>query len=338
MKKVNFCANRFRDLSGNWKLMYLNVINAFHELGYDINKSKFLTCADLPPFVNSTIKEDSEEDVYVYNHVPKSNLIEKDFYLGRKTLILKPTGPTPEYFTIDTEGYAASSSITYTKPCFEGYDSTTFFEDKVPFIKESREHKWSDRPELQFLDSEVPVPDNHILIMGQMPGDETVTKMSFGDHWRKLEAIVDFLSKRDYPLVVKVHPTLKRESNKPNDEGITGWSYYYARIKEWKAKGVTVLYGFESLHDILPKTKIAILENSTSGIDCLLYDVPIISYGYPEYHWVTFDLRHLQQLPQALGNLDWYSKELSRSWLSWYCVEYQCYNYSSTLKRLKEIL
>lgn len=338
MKTVNFCGNRYRTLSGNWKTMYLNVINAFNELGYDINLSKYLKLEDAPPFINHDIGKDDTNAVYVYNHTPKSKLIEENFTLGRKTFILKPTGPTPNYFTLDEEGYAASSSITYTKPDFESTMSDNFFYNEVLTFKNAKEHKWSDRDDLQFLNDCPKVPKDHILVIGQMPADETVTGISFGDHWRKLEAIVQVLMHQKRPVVVKVHPTLKRESNIPNDAGITGWSYYYETIEYWKSNNITVLFDFESLHDILPSTRVAILENSTSGIDCALYDVPMITYGFPEYHWITFDLRHLQQLPKAVEDLSWFDVKLSRAWITWFCTEYQCYNYTSTLNRLKKLL
>jgi len=169
--------------------------------------------------------------------------------------------------------------------------------------------------------------------MGQMPGDETVTKMSFGNHWAKLCDLVNYLKKEDHPLVVKLHPTLQRESEKDG-----GWNYYKNQITQWYSEGIQVLHGFESLYDILPNTKVAIVENSTAGVDCLMHQVPVISYGYPEYHWATKDLRHLNKLNEYIEDLSWWDKELANKWVSWYCMEYQCYDYSSTLKRLTQIL
>ena len=135
----------------------------------------------------------------------------------------------------------------------------------------------------------IDVPDNHILVIGQMPGDETVCKQSFGSHWDKLILIVRKLYKQ-YPLVIKIHPTLQSEAEKSGT-----WLQYKETIDEWKNLGITVVEGRESIHGILPKTKVAIIENSTAGIECMMHDVPIISYGYPEYHWITKDLRILTE-------------------------------------------
>ena len=120
--------------------------------------------------------------------------------------------------------------------------------------------------------------------------------------------------------------------------GTQNWYDFVSVINEWKYRGHTVLYGNENIHDILPKTKVAIIENSTVGIECLIYDIPVISYGYPEYHWVTFDLRHLMQLQNAVSNLSWWNKSSSRQWLTWYCTKYQCWDSQSTLRRLEELL
>jgi CDP-glycerol glycerophosphotransferase (TagB/SpsB family) len=194
------------------------------------------------------------------------------------------------------------------------------------------ESKWSDREDLKMSSTTIDVPDNHILVIGQMPGDETVCKQSFGSHWDKLILIVRKLYKQ-YPLVIKIHPTLQSEAEKSGT-----WLQYKETIDEWKNLGITVVEGRESIHGILPKTKVAIIENSTAGIECMMHDVPIISYGYPEYHWITKDLRHLPQLTNAINDLSWWSKEKNRKFLSWYCEQYLCYDQESTTRRIKWLI
>lgn len=328
---VNFCGNRYRSLNGNWARMYNLVAEAFEHLGYETRVSQYLKWRDKPDFVSQGI-DDNSDDIYVYNHTTRQIILDDNFHTGGKTLFLKPTGPTPDYFTIDSLGYAAHSSITFEKPNFENVSSGHFYNHKVKGFIAEKQGKWTDRHDLK-MDSICPdIPDNHILIVGQMPGDETVTKMSFGNHWEKMTAIITELEKQNKPLVIKIHPTLRRESNKDQ------WTYYSNRIQWWQDNGHTVLYGFESIHDVLPKTSLAIVENSTAGIECLMYDVPMITYGYPEYHWVTFDMRHLQQLQGAVKDLSWWNRDKARSWLTWFCTQYQCHDLESTIQRLKQIL
>lgn len=331
--KVNLCGRRYTNLHGNWANMYLQIIQALHSLNAEeINISGYITLNNAPDYVSHGIK-DSDNHIYVYNHTHLNDIKRNNFFIGKKALFVKPTGPSPAYFTIDELGYACSSSITYSKPPFENIDESLFFNGERQTLIKNREHKWSDRETLQFINNPPRVPKEHILVIGQMPGDETVTKMSFGDHWIKFKSVVEYLLPlyKD-KLVVKVHPTLEREATE------AGWAYFKQNIGDWMLKGATVLYGFESLHDILPHTKVAIVENSTAGIDCLLYEVPVISYGFPEYHWVTKDLRHLNMLEDYIEKLDWYDNILANKWISWYCTEYQCKDLESTTTRLKRLL
>jgi len=322
--KVKISAHKYRNINGNWMRMYGMVLNALETLGADIQTSKFLNF-NYPPIV------DEADAIYIYNHSNLDELEELQFFKGKQSLFLKPTAPTPEYFSIDDLGYASYSSITYKKPNFETYESN-FFDTKVPKFKENMESKWSDRDDLKMFATNPNIPDNHVLVIGQMPGDETVCKQSFGSHWDKLILIVRKLYKQ-HPLVVKIHPTLQSESEKGGT-----WLHYKKTIDEWKSLGVTVIEGYESIHGILPKTKVAIIENSTAGIECMMHDVPIISYGYPEYHWITKDLRHLPQLTNAINDLSWWSKEKNRKFLSWYCEQYLCYDQESTTRRIKWLI
>lgn len=326
---ANLCAYKYPVIYGNWAEMYCYVTLALSNLGYTVNRSPLIEAPSLQHMTNEGIV-DNPEDLYIYNHTFLEELNTRGLTRGPNILILKPTGPTSKHFTIDPIGYAATSSITYTKPDFENYDSTSFFNTDVVGYINDRESKWSDRQdEFGFLQEELDVPDDHVLVIGQMPADQTVTEMSFGSHWTKMCSIVEELMHTE-EVVVKIHPTLKGECD--------DWEKYQTKIDEWRENGVIVFDDFQSLYDILPKTRVAILENSTSGIECAIHDVPMISYGYPEYHWITKDLRHLSQLKSYVRDLSWFDLEKSRSFIAWYCQQYQCYDYESTLKRIKELL
>ena len=327
--KVNICGRRYHNVYGNWRSMYLNVIEAFEELDADISVSSVLNF-DAPEHLSRKIT-DSEDAVYVYNHTTRNDILENNFYFGKKTSFIKPTSPTPNHFSIDSLGYACTSSITYDEPNYKNVDSTEFFKNVVVEYKTSRMTKWQDRSEFDFIyEDDYEIPDKHVLVIGQMPEDETVRNFSFGNHWDKLRSIVNQLWRSNQKVVVKVHPHLINEAK--------DWNFYLDTIKDWQAHGITVLYNKESLYDILPKTKVAILENSTSGIECMMHDVPMITHGYPEYHWVSKDLRHLNMLNDYIEDLSWFNKEQSRQWLTWYCTQYLCYDKDSTLKRIKEII
>lgn len=337
-KRANICAARFREINGAWKIMYNQVLDSLEHLGYEVAISDQLKIGS-GKYKKSIIRglqdESRQKDLFVYNHTYRQDLIDKEIYRSENSLFLKPTGPTPAHYTIDRLGYGSYLSIAYEKPNFENYDYRDFFDKKVKKWIENDENKWSDRPKLRSISSTHNIPDNHILVLGQMTADETVTNFSFGNHWKKLLRIVQEVQKRKDPIVIKLHPEYYnslRKSNRASSRGLDD------QIIKWMGAGITVITDLTSLHDVLPKTKVAITENSTSGIECMLHSVPIISYGYPEYHWITKDLRHVCALNPSINDMSWFDVEKARSFIAWYCEEYMCYDYDSTVRRLKQLL
>jgi hypothetical protein len=325
--RINLAGYRYQDIGEDWLYHYRLLIKASLELGLEVRVSPYLRSVTKVPNVKVGII-DSEDDIYVYNHCTVPELEAKNFFFGRKTLILKPSGPGPEYFSLDTLGYASYSSITYNKPLYDSVNEVEF-EQIVGNLKNNRANKWdktSDVP--SFTSPSQDIPSNHTLVLGQMPGDETVTKFSFGEHFTKLTQIVNEIDKT-FPIVVKLHPYLLINSNREL------CNFYNSKINEWRSSGITVLSGFESLHDILPNTRVAVVENSTAGIECMLYSIPIISYGFPEYHWITRELRHLVNINNYIEDLSWFSLEGSKKFTIWYLRDYLCSNLKSTVNRLK---
>jgi len=339
MTAVNICAFKYKAIYQQWAACYYNTMQAFLNKGYDVFVSDHLSFEFLPEGVKTGIKTDNA--IHLYNHTYESELMDAGFYRKESLLniFLKPTGPTPAHFTLDTLGYAAYSSPAYEKDF--GLQDLAFlhmyFKNKIDPLIQSNSNKWIEA-DLQFSKEDVDVPDNHILVIGQMTADTTVTEFSFGNHWEKIEAIMKSLLRRpdlvNSPIVVKIHPTLKRETLKSGS-----WDWYGARIQQWKAKGVVVLEDWESIHKVLPKTKVAIVENSTAGIECLMHKVPVISYGRPEYRYATKELLHAAHLPQLINDLNiWYNPLVAQSWLYWYLENYVCSSLDSTEKRLDTIL
>ena len=332
--KINIVGDRYYKLEdAPWFSAFSHIVNSCQDLGHKVTvDSSIQIPGSAFPFVRG---QHPDPDISIYNH---SHIYALNNPVAGSPLFWKPTGPSSKYFTIDPIGYACHSSISYDKPDFERTETDSFFETEVQTLIQQKSNKWTgldwyekDCEKIAFT----PIPRDHILVLGQMPGDETVTKFSFGNHWTKLVSIVEYLIEHtSETIVVKLHPYLKERSSKENWD-----TTYYRNILTWQKNGVTVVYDFTSIHDILPKTKVAILENSTAGVECLLYDVPLISYGYPEYHWITYKLDHLMRLNHALSTVEtWWSQNLSRAWVTWYCTKYACSNYETTLNRLRELL
>ena len=130
--------------------------------------------------------ESNTPDLHIYNHCHKSELNTPN------NIIFKPTAPTSQHFQICRKGYANSSEITFDEPFeyqFRKYDITE--QKYVQDLIERRANKWDDSILLKWKDSKN-IPDDHILIIGQMPEDETVDGFGFGDHIKKLSMIVEY--------------------------------------------------------------------------------------------------------------------------------------------------
>ena len=270
-------------------------------------------------------KVEEDADLHIYNHTCRD--LEPD--MPENSIIFKPTAPTSKHFQICRLGYANSSEITFEEPIEYEYRKVQNTEwNDIQDMVERRANKWDDSIMLKWPDAKN-VKDDHILIIGQMPEDETVMGFGFGNHWDKLCQIVKKLKDRNN-LVIKLHPRMRKASHVIRDIN--------KQIKDWEDDGHQVFSGYESIHSVLPKTKVAIVENSTAGIECMMHDVPIISYGYPDYHWITKDLRILTQLNSYIDNLNWFDKNMSRQFLTWYIYDYLCYDIPSTINRITQLL
>ena len=263
---------------------------------------------------HSEVVEESPADIHFYNHIVNDSQSDN-------MIIVKPTAPTSKHFALDTLGYANSSSLAFNKPLqveMRYWPKKDW--DIITDLINKKSNKWDDSILLKWRKPKIKIPEDHILVIGQMPDDETVHGFGFGDHIVKLKMIVDKLHGEN--VVIKLHPRYKNP----------------VLIKQWKDAGHTVIDGYISIHDVLPRTRVAIIDNSTAGIECLMHQVPIISYGWPEYHWATKKLQILTELPNLVKDLDWYDKEYANNFILWYIHEYLCYDVESTKARINGII
>ena len=266
---------------------------------------------------HSEVVEDSPADIHFYNHIQTFN---------NTQIIVKPTAPTSNHFALDLHGYANTSEMAYEDPyVYETMYSHLNPKNKMDWsiitdLIEKKSNKWDDSILLKWRKPKIKIPEDHILVIGQMPDDETVHGFGFGDHITKLKMIVDKLHGEN--VVIKLHPRYKNP----------------LLVKQWKDAGHTVIDGYISIHDVLPKTRVAIVENSTAGIECLMHEVPVISYGWPEYHWVTAKAQTLPHIESLISDLRWHDKRKAKQFIYWYINDYLCTDIDSTVNRLKELI
>jgi len=267
---------------------------------------------------HSEVVEESEADIHFYNHTSIWPRV-------KNSMIIKPTAPTSRHFAIDQWGYANDSKMAYIEPDwmnpFDYSMNLKADREHVQHLIKQKSNKWDDSILLKWRKSKIKIPEEHILIIGQQPHDETVNGFGFGDHWKKLCQIVDAID--DEPIVIKLHPGMKGKDKE---------------IEKWRAQGKTVIDGYVSIHDVLPHARVAVLENSTAGIECMMHKVPIISYGFPEYHWITEKIQTLPHLKTAVRDISWYSEKENEMFLHWYINRYLCKDVESTKQRIQNIL
>ena len=263
-----------------------------------------------------------EADLNFYNHI-------SHWPRTKDTIIIKPTAPTNKHFALDSWGYANDSKIAYIEPDWMNpFDYQMNYKRDKEYIQElidKKSNKWDESILLKWRKPKVKIPEEHILIIGQQPHDETVNGFGFGDHWKKLSQIVNAIE--DGPIVVKLHPAMDRDIQMRAKE-----------IEKWKERDITVITDYVSIHDVLPHTRVAVLENSTAGIECMMHIVPIISYGYPEYHWVTEKIQTLPHLKSAIRDTSWYNQKENEMFIHWYINRYLCTDVETAKLRIQNIL
>lgn len=258
--------------------------------------------------------------VNVYNHCHVTEVSNPN-----RPIIFKPTGPTSKHFALDTLGYANASTLAFEKPDLNP-DIEQMDWASIIDLKNSRCNKWDDSILLKWKVGK-DIPDNHILIICQMPDDETVKGFGFGRHFEKVHDIVMKLYSLKENFVVKMHPRWKARTK-----------YEIDLLKNWKSKEIDVRMGYDSIHDYLRKARMVIVDNSTSGIEALMHEVPVISYGWPEYHWATKKLQTLTQLERLVDDTSWWKQIYARQFTEWYINHYLCTDINNTVRRLKELL
>lgn len=291
--EFKFHDHKFENI-GRW---YDVIRSAMNELGHTENPDK--------------------ADIHFYNHIENNGPSDENI------IIVKPTAPTSKHFALDKLGYANASELAYKEPILND-DIEQMDWQSIIDLRNTKPNKWDDSILLKWRPAKI--FKEHILIIGQQPHDETVNGFGFGDHWKKLTMIVDYLSPMHYNLIVKLHPAMKIRG-KIKD-----------KVDAWLHNGIDVRTGFNSVHDFLPHTTCAIVDNSTAGIECLMHEVPVISYGWPEYHWATKKLQTLPQLQDLLHDMSWHRPVYARQFIEWYINHYLCTDINNTVRRLKELL
>jgi len=281
-------------------------------------------------------KGEKECDVVIYNHCDLTQ-IKGDIVKAKKTWIFKPTAPDNFQTTLDELGYGSYSSITYQKPDFENIpkeEVEAFFDTRVKNWLDKNTSKWGEN---HFSPIDLGKLDDYYLVLGQCGGDSVVNHQDFGAYFNKLRKITNYLiGLGDRHVVVKLHPYMNgKDYVKGKDKDV---------IREFitdyhsKRESVSVFGDFSSVHSFIPQAHSIITGNSGAAFEVMMHHKPIISFCYPEYHWVTYDLRKACDIWRAVKVEDWFDKEASDKFLYWYMDKYCFYDKESAKNRIRDLL
>lgn len=253
-------------------------------------------------------------DITIYNHADESFGYKEK---AKHNWYFKPTIPTEDYVTLDPMGYGSYTTATYKRPPYlniRAKDCHDFINTKVKSWIDSGETKWG-----KVLKPYQPNDQGYVLVLAQCEGDYSVKRHDFGDYVTRINAVVDeIIECSDKKVIVKSHPHCRLSIFNDNE-----------RIK--------VVRGKYSAHELIKNSYCVVVANSGSGFEALFHDKPVICWSYPEYHWVSYDLRHLCDMKRAL-KLDWYKPQAVKQFLCWYFEHYCFFDSESAAKRVKFLL
>lgn len=314
-------------LGTTWEQPMRWLCNALHDSGREVQIHERLKAA-LPHVQRYT--PNGGCDIVVYNHATLRE-IKGNVIAARRTWFFKPTVPRAEYVTLDALGYGPYSSITYDRPAYDSVPQAevdAFYADTVPALTANGANKWKarfDEPELWDNDFD--------LVVGQIPNDFVVRGMYFGGYLESLFSVVAELvriGKRK--IVVKLHPYMDGKDHKQPDL----MQRTVATLREMDESKVSVYTGCCALQPFLARAHAALLCNSGSGLEAMLARKPVICWGYPEYHWTSFDLRHVCDLERAL-DLQWYDPGAAARFAAWYFTRYTIHDQATATRRVAEL-
>jgi hypothetical protein len=321
---------KYDNMRETWYQQMNWVSNSLRKEGVDVVMHDKFKCRGLDSLPRYDFKKDNC-DICIYNHTDISHIIGNVIPV-KENWFFKPTVPDEFHTTLDKIGYGAYSSVGYIKPDFESLnkeDTDIFFNTKVKNWIDNKATKWGKR----FDNGEQEVEyDNYYLVLGQCGGDEVVTRHDFGHYFTKLEQIVRELSRIDNKLiVVKLHPYTDGEFAKDFN-----FSMALKSKLEMIDQKVKVFIGKSNVHNFIDKAYCILLANSGAGFEVMMHRKPMITWGFPEYHWITYDLRHLADLRRAV-KLDWFKSEKQDMFLYWYMEKYCFYNQETCDRRVREL-
>ena len=173
----------------------------------------------------------------------------------------------PYLFTIDSRGWGASASNYPCTSFLEGETTGVGFNTLKARIFEN----YSKFKQPDFKD--IKLPKDYVLYLCQIPHDETIRYHSRITVEQAIEATCRATKELGYPLVLKGHPVNQ------------GAMVQLRQIADKYAHAIWL--DDVSIHQLIPDARAVVVVNSGTGLESLLHQKPVITFGRADYDVVT---------------------------------------------------
>lgn len=217
----------------------------------------------------------------------------------------------PWLFSLDPLGWSAAGA---RYPCDDGAGDPArgTFERYAERLVGGNASKLAQPPRRRRHDlvaqGEIP-PEPYIFLPCQRPNDRSIRYFCDHDAAEVVAAVAGWAQRRGMPLVLKAHP------GNPAS----------ARPLRRAAEGTGARWSDASVHDLIAHSAAVYVVNSGVGLEALLHDKPVATFGRVEYDAVTVhgDLGALDRTWQAVTDADPARRRSAyRRFLDWYCRLY----------------
>lgn len=323
---AHFSSLRKTQYNRAWAPSMNLIVKALQDRGYTITKDATLMWWREPDGVK--VDNSAHADIVFYTDFTHDSFQPKGLYVGLQ-------GPEPGYFSIDTVGVWPNLEQTYMRKFPLAKDvkeqkSNHSWQEYINLCKLGKVSHWhNERLNLGKNSPEVNVPDNHVLLM--ITGNEGQWDAG---KWERTKHILNKLLQEDIPIVVKYDPRFLLKSDGTVDPNKLSRQ---KDVLENLSQNLTVITGLESLHDILPKSRVCIVDEDLINLEQFMYNVPIITHGAPPYRHFVKQIFHEHELIPAIRDTSWHDFSKSCNWLQWYCNDYLCRDNESVIRRLDQL-
>lgn len=329
----HFSADKKAMYNRTWAPIMTLIANDMRERGYTLTKDANLMWWQEP--ANVIPCTPNEDDLVIYTD--RSH----DHTHGDNSLYVGLQGPEAGHFSIDKVGVWPHLEQTYTKPpVSEVIETNFYFNEAITLYKENKVNHYNNR-HLQKASDIEQIPDDHILICVS-----NIVDTAWNHAWHRFGSCINhIILNSKFPVVVKFDPQLvmspKGEVDESRLAGITDM------LNSMDTQRVTYFTGLESLHDILPKTRVTILDENVINLEPYMYNKPILTYGAPPSRHYIKQIYHQHELIPLIEDLSWFPKDRHWSedqkprpydWLQWYMSHYLCSDKITVNKRLNQLL